>query len=96
MNKELTPLEALKSFLSTRGWYNDEFQRRYDFVVNALKSLDIIKEKKVNVGLFLTGYKELDYHNYKEHLEFGFQIIQQVSEKPLTEEEYDLLKEELL
>ena len=61
-----------------------------------LEALEIIKEKKVNVGLFLTGYKELDYQKYKKHFELGFQIIKQVSEKPLTAEEFDLLKEVLL
>jgi len=61
-----------------------------------IEALSIIKEKKVNVGLFLIGYKALDYQNYEEHLELGFQIIKQVSEKPLTQEEYDLLKEVLL
>ena len=51
-----------------------------------------IKEKKVNVGLFLIGYKELDYQHYKEHLELEFQIIEEVSiQKPKTY--YDLLNQ---
>lgn len=65
-------------------------------IIKSLKALEIIKEKRVNIGLFLIGYKDLDYQNYKEHLDLGFQIIKQVSEIPLIKEEYDLLKEVLL
>ena len=54
--------------------------------------LRIIKEKKVNVGLFLIGYGNCDYSDYERDLKMEFQIIEQVSSKPLTQAEFDLLK----
>lgn len=66
-----------------------------ELIRKKLKAFGIIKKKKVNVGLFLVGYKELDYQKYKKHLELGFQIIEEISIQPLTQEEFDLLKEVL-
>lgn len=88
--KEFALIETtLKDYERVMVEKNDLFKRW----AKEHQTLEIIKEKKVNIGLFSAGYKELDYQNYKKHLELGFQIIKQVSEKPLTQEEYDLLKE---
>lgn len=84
-NEELTPLEALKSFLGTRGWYDNEFQQRYDFVEKSLKALEIIKEKLVDMTRLAEAIKrnDLSFYNYSCY-------------ELLTQEEYDLLKEVLL
>lgn len=60
-----------------------------------LKALEIIKEKQVNVDNFLRHIKkETDYKEYKRLC--GLYKIMVFSDKDLTQEEYDLLKEVLL
>ena len=57
-----------------------------------LEILQLIKDKKVNVG-YLMGYK--DYSKYKEALDNKWTIIKQLSSCPLTETEFNLIKERL-
>ena len=60
-----------------------------------LKALEIIKKKKVNVDNFLNHIeKDTDYKEYKRLC--GLYKIMVFSDKELTQEEYELLKEVLL
>lgn len=102
MNKELTPLEALREitdFLDVCfGYKNSCNATRYNAsdlylkpfveqVENSLKALEIIKNKKVDMAILLGSY---DLYSYNS----GFGYLPQEDE--LTQEEYDLLKEVLL
>ena len=58
-------------------------------------ALEIIKEKEVNVGNFKASLL-LTYEQYQEALDNDWTIVKQISKTPLTQEEYDLLKEVLL
>ena len=67
----------------------------YEIIETALKALEIIKEKRVNVDVFLIRVKkDTDYKEYKRLC--CLYKIMTFSEKELTQEEYDLLKEVLL
>lgn len=83
MNKELTPLEALNEIgkLKENGCYVNTTVE-YEIVETALKALEIIKEKQVD--LFKVAYT-----NTKE--EYNDMVSEHRRE--LTQEEFDLLKE---
>ena len=58
-----------------------------------MKSLEIIKEKKINVGVFMECCNS-SYEEYKESwLYFHKGQFKNLNDKLLTQEEYDLLKE---
>lgn len=87
---KLTPLEHL-NVLQKIAKRNTEFlvekiiiDISYKFLENALKALEIIKEKEVNVFIFLHSG---DLETYNDMVE---------DNRKLTQEEYDLLKEVLL
>ena len=61
-------------------------------VGNKLKALEIIKEKEVNVGNFKASLL-LTYEQYQEALDNDWTIVKQISKTPLTQKEYNLLKE---
>lgn len=60
----------------------------FDIIETALKALEIIKEKRVNVHLLVLS-DSLEKYNFK----YNFNLL---SYRKLTKEEYDLLKEVLL
>lgn len=61
-------------------------------LVKAVRALEIIKEKRVNVDNFLNHIKkDTDYKEYQRLC--GLYKIMVFSDKELTKEEYDLLKE---
>ena len=78
--------------------YIDE--QNYDYVAyieieKSLKALKIIKNKRVNIDNFLNHItRNIDYKEY-EKLHGLFRIMV-FSNKKLTQEEYELLKEVLL
>ena len=82
MNKELTPLEALQ-YLSKLVFIYGGVQQ-YQIIEKSLKALEIIKEKQVNVFIFLHSG---DLETYNDMVEYN---------RKLTQYEYDLLKEVLL
>ena len=57
----------------------------FDIIEKELKALEIIKEKKVNCYLLINSENLKDYN----------ECVDDTTEKRLTQEEYDLLKEEL-
>lgn len=52
-------------------------------LIKAVRALEIIKEKQVNVNCIISGWSLGKYNSYKTHIS-------------LTKDEYDLLKEVLL
>ena len=77
---------------------NDEFigdlgEHTRDEVAMKLKAFDIIKEKKVDVLAIITNACETCEEYNKEH---NLVLDKRQGIKPLTQEEYELLKEELL
>lgn len=87
MNEELTPLQALKEFVKLNyksdNCYEDEL---INIIETALKALEIIKNKQVDVALFIdTIHDDIETHNYYC-----------ISGGELTEEEHKLLSEVLL
>lgn len=93
MSKGLEALEELKKDLTPMNFSRIEKLDRYKVIEKALKdkekelkALEIIKKKKVNVGDFVRCKSVEDYNEY---CCYG-------KEETLTQEEYDLLKEELL
>ena len=89
MSKEL---EALNKIVDT--YYIDNMDKEISIIEKALKALEIIKEKNVNIRALKSWNKtykgKLKYQNYLDILEDC-----DLGEK-LTQEEYDLLKEVLL
>ena len=89
MSKEL---EALAKIVDT--YYIDNMDKEISIIGKALKALEIIKEKNVNIRALKSWNKtykgKLTYQNYLDILEDC-----DLGEK-LTQEEYDLLKEVLL
>ena len=55
------------------------------------KILQIIKEKKVNVNNFIVA--DYSWRKYKEAVAKKYTIVKEISNKPLTKEEFELLKE---
>lgn len=84
MSKELEALENIKHYDTRVGLHIDD----YSIIEKALKALEIIKEKG-NICLHCVEYQ--DYDDWKlHHISF---IDTKTQEFPLTQEEYDLLKE---
>lgn len=90
MTKELKALERLycAGRLDLDYVLNGDQSRDYKLIEESLKALEIIKEKQVDVNYEIFCSK--DYNHYKTKAEKGkFTNV-------LTQNEYDLLKEELL
>lgn len=60
----------------------DMFPKEFEIIEKKLKVLEMIKEKKVNVKCIMSGWTLNKYNSYNSHM-------------PLTQEEFDLLKEVL-
>lgn len=89
MSKELSPLEALyliDTKFVHKEWNNKprETEKCFDIVETALKALEIIKKKRVNVQALFYSSSCDDYNKHYNHYE------------DLTQEEYELLKDVLL
>lgn len=88
MNKELTPLEALRNLTQiaygSSDDIDDKIKNYFELIEKSLKALEIIKKKKVDVWFILISNSVEDYN-----LNSGCKY-------PLTQEQYDLLKEVLL
>ena len=75
--------------------------KQYTAIEKELKAFDIIKNKGVNVGNFkdmLEDWKDITFENYiRYRVENGYELQNDYDfeTKPLTEEEFDLLKEVL-
>lgn len=82
MNKKLTPLESLQDLSKLVFIYGGVQQ--YKIIEKSLKALENIKEKEVNVFIFLHSG---DLETYNEMVE---------DNRKLRQDEYDLLKEVLL
>ena len=85
-------LEALKEIgmnyarvFKARENGKKQFVHDYLIIEKELKALEIIKDKRVNVEWLLKCFKDYDLETYNTY-----------QTKPLTQEEYDLLKEVLL
>ena len=85
MSKELECLKRIdtKNYLTER-----EHRDFYSVIEKSLKALEIIKEKRVACDL-LTNPDVTDYKKYNSHCDKYDFIV------PLTEEEFDTLKEVL-
>ena len=93
MSKELTPIEHLQFI---RNYEIDEDHRTlnmfyvtrtsFDIIETALKVLEIIKEKKIDLDLLKIS-DDLDDYNF---------MCDMYYKNILTQEEFDLLKEVLL
>ena len=83
-----TPEQALKDLREDAERHSFEqrqhLNKRLDIIETALKALEIIKEKEVNVFIFLHSG---DLETYNDVVE---------DNRKLTQEEYNLLKEVLL
>ena len=89
MSKELTPLEALERLrpkTTYEPYYTRSEKRHYcDIIETALKALEIIKEKMVNINTLIHHCLCLaDYNKFQAQRKYE-----------LTQEEFDLLKEVL-
>ncbi len=72
------------------------FYRYCDDIKKELKALEIIKEKKVNVGAFMECCLSLSYEEYiKQWGNWHKHIFKNISGEVLTQEEFNLLKEVL-
>ena len=85
MSKELDALMRISQKFVKKEWNNKprETEKDFELIETALKALKIIKEKEVNVFIFLHSG---DLETYNDMVE---------DNRKLTQEEYDLLKEVL-
>ena len=88
----MTGLDALKEINKVIPYAH--ITNEYKIIEKELKALEIIKEKRVNVDYFIRFYKDKYYNEYL--VDTQFTIGKQISETPLTQKEFDLLKEILL
>ena len=86
MSKGLKALEKIVG-CSTIESHRPKWQEDYKTVEKSLKALEIIKKKRVNVRLI---YHTDNFIEYSEKTRQYYDCV------PLTQEEYDLLKEVLL
>ena len=89
-------LNILKSFNETSKseWIDiDKMENDFITIETALKALEIIKEKMVNVCAFISWNNIVDF-TYKKYLDLEFTYL--ISAKRLTQEEFNLLKEIIL
>ena len=82
----MTPLQALKELVYGQEYIkgSDVEEHLYHIIETALKRLEIVKNKEVNVFIFLHSG---DLETYNDMVE---------DNRKLTQEEYELLKEILL
>jgi len=94
MKTEMTPLEALENLRMLFMGSPIDLSHHLNIIETALKVLEIIKNKRVNIEDFL-DYIEHDNPSYEEYAYEWFGEYEYFPENQLTEEEYDLLKEVL-
>ena len=87
MSKELEALETLVYGLTNDNYKKEDLgitmSKCREIIKTALKALEIIKEKRVNVGDFVRCRNVKDYNEYCCYNE----------KEKLTKEEFELLKE---
>lgn len=97
-------LEALK-YLDEHNlnWHDNPTKKYVDIIEKELKALKIIKEKEVNTRFLCQLFSNkglVRYETYEDYLRKDCKEYKNaylsVSLFPLTQEEFDLLKEELL
>lgn len=88
MSKELEALKRLYKH-SNYGFGKYSPDKDYELVELALKALEIIKKKRVDLEFLFEEWEE-------ENWEFALENYNMNHEIELTQEEYDLLKEVLL
>ena len=94
----MTVLEALNKIQHDFGQLKgQELVNCYEIIEKSLKALEIIKEKRVNVGTFIHFTKVLkkDYEQCKATNDIVFCNICYTEKEFLTKEEFSLLKEVL-
>ena len=104
MSKELEALERLycAGRLDLDYVLNGKQNQDYKIIEKALKALEIIKEKRVNVEEFIEmfeDWKEITYEEwiiYYEENGYYIQGNEDFDYNRLAKEEFDLLKEVLL
>lgn len=100
MSKELQRIKKMYELFIKKVSGNEKEELNYaekqdfDIVEKSLKALEIIKDKRVDVGWFIQCYN--DYSNDKDRLMMYNQLSIDDSGRDLTQQEYDLLKEVLL
>lgn len=89
MSKELEALEEIRRRLINDDWLCEDntgvYEKEYANIEKAIKALEIIKNKKVNIDIL----KQVD------NVELYNKCIHYL-DRQLTQEEFDLLKEVLL
>ncbi len=99
MSKELEALEEAKELthrLITSGSW-DKIEEQLNIVDSALKALEIIKDKEVNVHFLLVCMDDFSHNDEVGREEYNKQEGSYWhTANALTQEEYDLLKEVLL
>lgn len=94
MSKEL---EAFTNIKDEMLEWTEGYEEDLDIIKSALKALEIIKEKQVNVQNFKNACLTMSYEQYLFMWKDGcFMGIMLTSKTMLTQEEFDLLKEVLL
>ena len=93
----MTGLEALKIVEKDCEDLEQVPYGEFALIEKSLKALEIIKEKRVNVGTFihLTKILKKDYEQCKANNDIVFCNICDTEKEFLTQEEFNLLKEVL-
>ena len=87
MSKGLEKLKTIRHIHDMECGEDESINKDLDIIEQELKALEIIKEKKVNVMLFIS-LKDIGLERYNKCFE--------AEEHQLTQEEFDFLKEILL
>ena len=91
----MTALEALNFICCNCNQNYFDYEKQRNIVKTALKALEIIKEKRVNVDeLWFIFQCEKTHEQYDGLFEYN-DVYTYVPKVQLTREEYDLLKEVL-
>ena len=101
MSKGLEALERIgKCYVNSESkdlMFTDNYGNDYDIIEKELKALEILKEKRVNIGCFyhVVFVLKKDYESCKLNNNNIMYNICDTEKEFLTPEEFDLLKEVL-
>lgn len=101
MCKELEALKELKYVHDTECGEDKSVNERFALIENALKALEIIKEKNIDVRYFVDDFVKQDYgwdlyDDYSEQYHYGKDDFSRYDGEYLTKEQFELLKEILV